>query len=91
MLREKFFHQTSNFYVVSSQTGKILHQQGGSSVFFQLLHHIIKARAVHGNTGNAVINEGNDNGISQIFCGFRQQLLLISDAVTFTIKIIVTG
>ena len=91
MLREELLHKPTHFNVVTAQPGKIFDKQSRGLAFFQLTHHFIKAGAVHGNTGNTVVNESDDICISHILGGFSQQLLLIAYAVALTFQIIVTG
>ena len=91
VFREELLHKPSHFNVVTAQPGKVLDKQSGCLTFFQLTHHLIKAGAVHGDTGNTVVNESNDIGIAHVLCHLGQQLLLIADTVAFPFQIIVTG
>ena len=56
---------------------------------FNLLDHFLEARPVHGYTGNTVIEEMNQIGVTQFFGHLGKQLLLIGDAVAVSFQIVV--
>ena len=57
----------------------------------KLLNHLHKTRAVHRDAGNAIVQKMDQVGVAFLFRHFGQQLFLISDAVTLTLQIVVTG
>ena len=72
MFREELLHEPSYFNVVTAKPGKVFDKQSGCLALLQLAHHFIKAGTVHGDTGNTVVNEGNNIGIAHILSGFGQ-------------------
>ena len=91
MLREKFLGQSADLDVVAAQAGKVFDKYCGGPSLFKLPDHLHKTRAVHGDTGNAVVKEMDQIGVAFLLCHFGQQLFLVADAVTLTLQIIVTG
>ena len=56
---------------------------------FNLLDHFPEARPVHGYTGNTVIEEMDQIGITQFLGHLGKQLLLIGNTVAVSFQIIV--
>ena len=79
VFREELLHEPSHLNVVTAQPGKAFDKQSGCLALLQLAHHFIKAGAVHGNAGNAVVNESDDIGIAHVLCHLGQQLFLRRD------------
>ena len=91
MVREKFFCQPSDLNIVSAQTGKVFDEHSGGFSLFKLLHHFNETGTVHGHAGNAIIQKVNQIGIAFSLCNFGEQFLLVADAVTLALQIIITG
>ena len=91
MVREKFFCQPSDLNIVSAQTGKVFDEHSGGFPLFKLLHHFNETGTVHGHAGNAIIQKVNQIGIAFFLCNFGEQFLLVADAVTLALQIIITG
>ena len=91
MVREKFFCQPSDLNIVSAQTGKVFDEHSRGFSLFKLLHHFNETGTVHGHAGNAIIQKVNQIGIAFFLCNFGEQFLLVADAVTLALQIIITG
>ena len=91
MVREKFFCQPSDLNIVSAQTGKVFDEHSRGFSLFKLLHHFNETGTVHGHAGNAIIQKVNQIGIAFFLCNFGEQFLLVANAVTLALQIIITG
>ena len=91
MVREKFFCQPPDLDIVSAQTGKVFDEHSRGFSLFKLLHHFNETGTVHGHAGNAIIQKVNQIGIAFFLCNFGEQFLLVADAVTLALQIIITG
>lgn len=91
MVWEKFFCQPSDLNIVSAQTGKVFDEHSRGFSLFKLLHHFNETGTVHGHAGNAIIQKVNQIGIAFFLCNFGEQFLLVADAVTLALQIIITG
>ena len=79
MLREKLLGQPAHLNVVAAQPRKVFHKHGGSLASGKLLHHVVEARAVHRNAGNAIVQEMYQVGVAFFLRHFGQQFLLGRD------------
>ena len=91
MVWEKFFCQPPDLDIVSAQTGKVFDEHSRGFPLFKLLHHFNETGTVHGHAGNAIIQKVNQIGIAFFLCNFGEQFLLVADAVTLALQIIITG
>ena len=91
MFREKFLHQFADLNVVSAQAGEVLHKHSGSLTLFDFCQHRLEAGTFHRNSGDAIVVEVDQVGITFLLGNLRQQLLLVLDAVTVAFEIVVTG
>lgn len=91
MVWEKFFCQPPDLDIVSAQTGKVFDEHSRGFSLFKLLHHFNETGTVHGHAGNAIIQKVNQIGIAFFLCNFGEQFLLVADAVTLALQIIITG
>ena len=91
MVWEKFFCQPPDLDIVSAQTGKVFDEHSRGFSLFKLLHHFNETGTVHGHAGNAIIQKVNQIGIAFFLCNFGEQFLLVANAVTLALQIIITG
>lgn len=91
VLREKFFGQAAHLNVVAPQAAEVLHKDRCRFALLELLDHIHEAGAIHGHAGNAIIQEMHQISVAFFLCHLGEQFFLITNAVTLTFQIIVTG
>ena len=91
MLREKLLGQPPHLNVVAAQPGQILHKHGGGLAGGKLLHHVVETGAVHRDAGDAVVQEVDQVGVSFFLRHLGQQFLLVADAVTLALQVVIAG
>ena len=91
MVRKEFLQQFSHTQKVTSQTGGVLDEHRTDFPSLNIFEHRSETRTVHAGTADAVICIMQDVGIP-FFARFPlQQNLLRLNAVTFTLRPIITG
>ena len=89
MFGEKFLRQATNFYVVASEAAEILNEHRRRFAQFELRNHVLEARSVHIDAGNAVVEKVDQVCVSFLSGNLGQQLLLVLDAVAVALEVIV--
>lgn len=79
MLREKLFRQASDLNIIAAQSAEILDENRRRFAEFKLGYHVLEARPVHRNAGDAVVEKMNQVCVTLFLGDLGQQLFLKSD------------
>ena len=89
--RKDFFRIYTDSNIVSTKSGKILHQNGSNMSFFYVLFHSFKIRTVKICSGVSVIHVVFDVLEPELVRPHGQQLSLIPNRVAFAFKPVISG
>ena len=90
MLGEELLREPTDLDIVTSKTAEILDEHRRRPAEFELGYHVLIAGSVHRDTGDAVVEEVDEVGVSLFLGDLGQQLLLVLYAVAVALKVIVT-
>ena len=91
LLGEEHFSVETYFQIISPQTAHVLHDQGADPVFFNICQQRLKPRALKVCYGVTVIRIMTNIAVTIALCIILEILLLVQDAVAFTLKFIISG
>lgn len=79
MLGEELLREPTDLDIVTSKTAEILDEHRRRPAEFELGYHVLIAGSVHRDTGDAVVEEVDEVGVSLFLGDLGQQLLLERD------------
>ena len=88
---EVFLGESTHLDVVSAQPGEVFHEHRRDIPGLDGPEHFLKAGAVHGGAGDAVIHKKDGVRIALFLGGLLENFLLVLDAVGLAVHVIVTA